>query len=261
MKARMPGVRASRAGAARRTALLAALAACCLCPAAAPAAARAEVKATIQPSFLPNGLGARTAFTFAFRLGGREQELPPPLSRVVVHLPAGLGIDLRSVAVCAAWRLQRYGANGCAERSRIGRGLELLEVQAGSQPIPEHAAIWAFRGPDRGGRPTFEILGQGETPLQQRTIAVAALSTDGRPYGFKLTVSIPPIPTVVYEPDASILSFSLTIGAVGARPRAHAAAAAVTVPRRCPAGGFPFAASFAFADATTARAAARVHCP
>jgi hypothetical protein len=247
-------------GAARRGATAAILAACCVALAVAPAPARAEVTAAIQPSFRPDGLGARTAFTFAFRLGGREQEVPPPLSRVVVHLPAGLGIDLRGVATCAASRLQRYGANGCPARSLIGRGLELLEVQAGSQPIPEQATIWAFRGADRGGRPVFEILGQGETPLQQRTVAAATLSADGRPFGSKLTVSIPPIPTVIYEPNASIISFSLTIGAVGS-PRAHAAAAAVTVPRRCPAGWFPFAASFGFEDTTTASAVARIRCP
>lgn len=252
--------RAYRAGTCGAGAWRAALAACCVALAAVPATARAEVNAGIQPSFRPDGLGARTAFTFAFRLGGREQEVPAPLSRAVVHLPAGLGIDLRGVATCAASRLQRYGANGCPGRSLIGRGLELLEVQAGSQPIPEQATIRAFRGADRGGRPVLEILGQGETPLQERTVAVATLSGDGGPYGSKLTVSIPPIPTVVYEPNASIISFSLTIGAVG-RPRAHAAAAAVTVPRRCPAGGFPFAASFAFEDATTASAVARVRCP
>ncbi len=260
MTARSHQAGPSRGSVARRAAPAAALAACCVALAAAPAPARAEVHAAIQPSFRPDGLGARTAFTFAFRLGGREQELPAPLDRAVVHLPAGLGIDLRGVATCAASRLQRDGAKGCPGRSLVGRGLELLEVQAGSQPIPEQAAIWAFRGADRGGRPVFEILGQGETPLQERTVALATLSSDGRPYGSKLTVSIPPIPTLVYEPNASILSFSLTIGAVG-RPRAHAAAAAVTVPRRCPAGGFPFAASFAFEDTTTASAVARVPCP
>jgi hypothetical protein len=242
-----------------RAALAAALAAC-ICVAAAPAAARAGVHAAIQPSFRPDRLGARTAFTFAFRLAGHEQEVPTALSTAVVHLPVGLGIDLGGVETCAASRLQRYGAKGCPARSLIGRGLELLEVQAGSLPITEQAAIWAFRGADRGGRPVLEILGQGETPLQQRTVAVATLSADGGAYGSKLTVSIPPIPTLVYEPNASIISFSLTIGAAG-RPRAHAAAAAVRVPRRCPAGGFPFAAGFTFADTTTASAVARVPCP
>jgi len=67
-----------------------------------------------------------------------------------------------------------------------------------------------------------------------------------------------PIPTVALEPDASILSWSLTIGRPGAA-RGHAPA--VSVPRRCPAGGFPFAADFAFADHTSARALARIPCP
>jgi hypothetical protein len=71
-----------------------------------------------------------------------------------------------------------------------------------------------------------------------------------------LAVSIPPIPTLVLEPDASIISFSLAIGG----SRSHAAGA-VTVPRRCPAGGFPFAAEFGFADGSRASAAAHVPCP
>jgi hypothetical protein len=33
------------------------------------------------------------------------------------------------------------------------------------------------------------------------------------------------------------------------------------VPRRCPAGGFPFAASFTFADHSTASATTAVACP
>jgi hypothetical protein len=262
MRTSAPGATLPRTGAARRrAALLASLASCALCLAVASASARAEVDAAIGPSFRPDGLGARTAFTFGFHLGGHEQEMPPPVSRAIVHLPAGLSIGLSGVATCPAARLQRFGATGCPNRALIGRGLELLEVQAGSQPITEQASIWAFRGPDRGGRPVFEILGQGETPLQQRTLATAQLSADRPPYGYKLTVAIPPIPTLVYEPNASILSFSLTIGAAGRRPRAHAAAAAITVPRRCPVGGFPFAASFAFEDATMASAVARVPCP
>ena len=42
--------------------------------------------------------------------------------------------------------------------------------------------------------------------------------------------------------------------------RAHAAGA-LTVPRRCPAGGFPFAAEFGFAGGSRATATARVRCP
>jgi hypothetical protein len=237
--------------------MLLALTACC---AASPPAIARAVEAAVHPSFLPDKLGAQTAFRFAFTLMGGEAEVPPPLSAMVVHLPAGLAIDLSAPATCIPSRLRRSGPAGCPPRSLIGRGHAVLEVHAGSQAIAEEAVVWALRAPDHNRHASFEIFGQGETPLQQHTISIAVVSPDGAPYGSKLTVSIPPIPTVVFEPDASIVSFSLTIGAAqsGSRPRAGAA---VTVPRHCPSGGFPFASDFAFADGTSAHAAARIRCP
>ena len=105
------------------------------------------------------------------------------------------------------------------------------------------------------------ILGHGESPLDQSSLSRGVLLADHAPFGARLRVEIPPIPTLRYEPDASILSMSLTFGAVAGRPRAHAAAGTVTVPRRCPPGGFPFAARFDFEDATAVSAAARLRCP
>jgi len=59
----------------------------------------------------------------------------------------------------------------------------------------------------------------------------------------------------VLAPDASFRSFSLTIGG----PDAHAGT--IRVPRRCPPGGFPLAASFTFADHSTANSSTAVPCP
>jgi len=233
----------------------------CFCLATPTASAQSEVVASLQPSFLPKTLGARTAFTLGFRLKGGFEGVPPPVSRVVLRLPAGLAINLRGAATCSGARLRRLGPAGCPARSLIGRGHSIAAVHAGSQSIPEQAAVEAFRGPDRGGHPTVLIFARGDTPLQQTTVSTGALAPDSGPYGLRLMVSVPPIPTLVYEPNASILSMSLTFGGVGGRPRAHAAAGTVTVPRRCPAGGFRFAASFVFTDGTTVSAAARVRCP
>jgi len=136
-----------------------------------------------------------------------------------------------------------------------------MSVHAGSLAVPEEATVTIFRGPNRSGRPTLEIFGQGETPLDQSSISTAVLEPDGTPYSSKLTASIPPIPTLVLEPNASFVSLSLTVGEVGRSPRAHAAAGAIIVPRSCPVGGFPFAASFTFADGSTASASTSVACP
>lgn len=221
--------------------------------------AHAATAATIHPSFLPDRLGANTAFTLTMGFANRQGEVPAPVNRIVLHLPAGLGIDLRGVGSCPKARLERRGASGCASRLQIGRGRAVLAVHAGSQTIPESAILSAFRGPTQDGKPTLEILGQGETPLYQRAVIVGVLRGDHPPYGAKIDLSIPPIPTLTGEPNASISELSLTVGA-GGNPRAHVAGA-IVVPHSCPISGFPFAADFAFEDGSTASAAAKAPCP
>jgi hypothetical protein len=233
------------------------------CAASAPAAAGAATGASIHASFLPDRLGASTAFTFAARLSEQgegvagEEGVPAPVRTIVVHLPAGLGIDVRGVGTCTGARLRRAGAAACPSASLVGRGRATLEVHAGSETIPEQATLWAFRGPSVGGHLTLEVLSQGSTPLDERTVSSGVMQADSPPYGSKLTVSIPPIPTLMYEPDASIVSFSLTVG----NPRAKAGTGGITVPRSCPAGGFPFAATFTFAGQSSASSAADAPCP
>jgi hypothetical protein len=230
--------------------LLAALAIFACAP--PPAAALEATSVSVHPSLLPDRLGASTAFTLALRFSGGEEGVPAPVRTIVLQLPAGLEIDLRGVGTCPRSELQRAGAADCPSASLLGRGHAELEVHAGSQTIPEPAVIWVFRAPNRSGRTMLEILSRGDTPLQQQTISTAViLHGEGRPYGSELSVSIPPIPTVVYEPDASFVSLSLSIGRAGV----------ITVPHSCPAGGFPFAAAVSFAEGPTAAASTDVPCP
>jgi hypothetical protein len=247
----------------RATAALSALAACCLCAVAATPvrASTQQASVSMRPSLTPDRLGASTALTLAFRFSGGEEGVPPPLRREVLRLPAGLGIDLRGVGTCTQGLLRRKGAAGCPSGSLIGHGHALLEARTGSLTSPEEVTISIFRGPDQGGRPVLEIFGQGETPLDESSVSTAVLTGDSSPYGLKLTVSTPLIPTLIYEPDASFASLSLTLGGVVHSPRAHAAAGSILVPRSCPAGGFPFAASFAFADGSATSASATAACP
>jgi hypothetical protein len=227
----------------------------CIC--AGPAAqALAGTSASVQPSFQPYRLGASATATLSLRFSGGADHVPAPLTGMVLRLPAGLSIDLTGISICQPSRLRSSGAAGCPSASRIGRGHALLEVHAGSQTLPEEATISVFRGPNRGSRPTFEIFGHGETPLDESTISTAVLQRDTPPFGSKLIVSVPPIPTLVYEPNASFSSLSLTIGAPAGRSRSP-----VAIPRRCPRGGFPFASSFTFADRSSASAGVRLPCP
>ena len=118
--------------------------------------------------------------------------------------------------------------------------------------------MWAFLGPPRNLRPTLEILAQGYTPYDERMILTGTVLPASAPYGEQMVMSIPPIPTVPLEPDASIVMFSLT---VGAKAHQSAAPSTVVVPSICPVGGFPFAAQFTYADGSSSAATATAPCP
>jgi hypothetical protein len=227
-----------------------------------PAAAQAEEGAVaIHPSLMPDRLGASTVFTLAFRFSGGEEGTPPPLHQVVMHLPAGLHIDVSGVKTCQPSSLKRKGPSGCPSGSLVGTGHALLRVHAGSQSLPEQGTMSIFRGPNRGGLQTFEIYGHGNSPLDQSQVSTAILETDKAPFGWKTVTTVPPIPTVMYEPNASFESASVTFGAIHGAPKAHAAAGSIVMPRTCPAGGFPFATEVTFAEGATATASAKVPCP
>ncbi len=228
-------------------------------PAQAQTAAPAQTSATITPSLSPDRPGARAALTFTIRYAGGESGVPSPVRRSVVRFPSGLTLDIPSLRSCTAARLLARGPGGCPAQSVIGHGHALAEVRAGSQTLTEDVTLWAFIGPPRNSGPTLELLGQGNSPVQERVVVTGTVLPDRAPYGEELVVPVPPIPTLPLEPDTSTVSFSLTIGA-RARRRAHNANT-VVVPARCPAGGFPFAAEFTYADGSTGSAFATDPCP
>jgi hypothetical protein len=214
--------------------------------------------ATIRPSFSPDRLGARAAFTFAVSFSGGSLGVPSPVRRAVVHFPPGLALDIPKLRSCSKARLQARGAAGCPARAEIGVGHALADVHVGSVVEREEAEVASFVGPPQGANPTIEILGQGYSPLEERVVITATALPDNPPYGEKLVMSVPPIPTLPLEPNASTVSFSLTVG--GKRFRRHNPNT-VLLPSSCPAGGFPFAAEFGYEDGSTSTATAKVPCP
>ncbi|HTR89924.1 MAG TPA: hypothetical protein VMG62_07425, partial [Solirubrobacteraceae bacterium] len=173
---------------------------------------------------------------------------------------AGVRVTVAGVRVCSPARLRSRGPSGCPHGSQVGRGHALLRVHAGSQAVPEQAALWVFRGPDHGGQPAFLIFGRGYTPLYQSAVSTETLETEEPPYGWRTVTSVPLIPTVMYEPDASFLSVTVTVG--GSPPsRGHPTPGRIVLPASCPPGGFPFAAQASFLGGAVASASATVPCP
>lgn len=219
--------------------------------------ARASTFASIAPSLRPDRPHARAALTLAIHFEGGEDGVPAPLEHAELHLPANVNLDIPELRSCSAAVLQTDGPAACPTRSVIGGGSALVEGELGSQAVTEAVSLEAFLGPLRNLQPTFEILASGYRPIGAQRVLGATASPDRAPYGEALAMSVPPISTVPNEPDASVLTFSLTIG----RPQAGRHAPAVIVPARCPRGGFPFAGEFSYADGSSSRVYATAPCP
>lgn len=236
-------------------ALIAALLVCSL----SGGLARADVSATIAPSLDPSRLGAEGALRFDINFAGGEFGVPAPVHRAVLRFPAGLGIEMPELRSCAPVRLRSLGARGCPAQSELGRGSAIVEAHLGSQIVTESIALGVFLGPLGNVQPTLEVLAQGHTPFGERVVLRGTVISANAPFGEELVLSIPPIPTLPLEPDASIVSLSITLGSN--EPRLSRDANTVLVPSSCPAGGFPFAAEFSYADGSSSNALAMTPCP
>ncbi len=265
-RVRIAGLRTASLGTAIAAAGAAVALATCASPeasaqsASAPASpVFAATSSTIVPSLSPDRLGAKAALTVTISYTGGQFGVPTPVRRSILRFPAGLSLDLPSLRSCPSARLLARGPSTCPAQSEIGGGHALAEAHEGTENISENATLWAFLGPPQNLQPTFEILAQGYTPIDKRVVLNGTVLPASAPYGEALSIAIPPIPTLAFEPDASVVVFSLTIGTSGRHTRHDANA--VLVPSSCPVDGFPFAAEFTYADGSSGSSVATVPCP
>jgi hypothetical protein len=223
------------------------------------ASAHADTSATIAPLLAPDRLGARGTLSFTVQFGESGGGVPAPVRSSVLSFPAGLVLEIPHLDSCSPARLRARGADGCPAGSALGHGAALIESRLGSQTLAESISLWIFLGPLHNLQPAVEILGQGYTPLDERVVLSGKLVAAASPYGEALALSIPPIPTLPLEPDASIVTLSLVVGA-HVRPRGREANT-VRLPVSCATGSFPFATEFTYADGSSDSALATLPCP
>jgi hypothetical protein len=237
----------------------------------APAAAQAvSERASLHASFSPNRLGAPTTISFGFHLETAEGSAPPPLTALDLRLPAGMNYTTTTLglAICQPAALAARGLDGCSSNSRLGYGSALVEVPFGTGAGHEIPEIQAVSGPSPKGNLVVLFYANGLFPVSaQITFAGEVLPDTGR-FGSRLETSVPLVTSVPGGPDVSIVDVQTTIGPshltyykhvrgrlVPFRPRG------VSVPERCPRGGFPLAAGFTFQDGTETSATTAVPCP
>jgi hypothetical protein len=236
---------------------------------AEPASATTE-KATLHAGFSPNRLGASTTISFSFRVETVEGLAPPPMTSLDLRLPAGINYTATTLglAICTPQALLARGLAGCSPNSRLGYGSAFVEVPFGVGSGREIPEIQAVMGPPRNGNIVVLFYANGLAPVLAQLVFSGEVLPDSAPFGSQLATDVPPVASVPGGPDVSIVSARTTIGPSGLTyyRRRHGRLVpfhpvGVSVPERCPRGGFPFSARFGFEDGSSEIASTTLPCP
>jgi hypothetical protein len=253
-------------------------AALALCALAFPAAALAQTTASITAAFEPDKAGkpttAHVEVTFTETLGG----IPSPPREGVVHVPKNLIVNTEGITTCSKAALEAQGVAGCPNTSLVGAGTAHIEAEIGGTIVQEDATVTPFLGSVAPGRIVLYLYGDGRTPINQQLVLTATV-TGNTKEGLTFTLPIPEIPTLPGAPAASVTHFSLWLGRQkvlsvhpgnryyktvkvhGHKKKVRFLPLGIAVPKKCPAGGFPFVTTLTFADGSTFETTAKARCP
>jgi hypothetical protein len=218
---------------------------------------------SISAGFSPERLGAHSALSLGFDVRTPDGSLPSPLTGIVFHYPADLGIGNSGLglATCTAAKLGSAGPQACPPNSIMGRGSALAEFQVSPEVSEENAEIALVAGPSQNGYLKLLISATGAYPVAAR-IVMSTLLLPGQ-----LRISVPLVEGLPEGPDVAVVRVNVKIGGnLTYYERSHGKRVAyrpsgILLPKRCPVGGFRFHADFSFQDGSHAQARTVVQCP
>jgi hypothetical protein len=175
-----------------------------------------------------------------------------PTTRAVVFFAKGLKFNDTKFPTCSQSALEQQGPQACPKKSVIGTG----SADVDARPVinePIHGTTTGFNA--KGHKVLlYTVVTQ---PIQTTTTIVGKLKKASGKYGSKLDVTVPPLPTLPGQPNASITRFQLTTKAtIKKRGKTYNYVVAPTTCKKT----WPFKASFTFEDGTTANATSNVKC-
>jgi hypothetical protein len=224
----------------------------------------------LYATFTPEQLGHSTTVGFAFKITTSGNQVPSPLTGIEVSYPVELGLALSELglATCSKEALEAVGPPGCPANSLMGYGTALAEIPIGPLILRETVQVDAFRTTNHNGNTALLIYANGRTPVSAQIVFPAVILPAPAPFGGRLDMSIPLVPSLPEAPDVAVVQFHSTIGPSHLRYHEHIHGRVrqykpkgIPLPNQCPRGGFPFAARFTFQDGSHSSAATTVPCP
>jgi hypothetical protein len=232
-------------------------------PAAASAAPTLglEAKPIQIPGFPGTGdkLGAGAAIEVKYTIKGTESTggVPSQVTHVNFYLPAGTLIHPQGFVSCAPATLENIGPSGCPKKSQASPiGTVAAVDPIGGELVKENAQIQAFFAPSGG----LQFYLNAASPISaQLLVAKGNFITAAPPYGPEFSAEVALVNSVPGAPPVSTEGFTLKVGA--AYKQGKKTVSYGTIPKKCPAGGFPVKTEVTFATGETSTAAYKVPCP
>ncbi len=236
----------------------------------APAGALAAPKVTLHAAFNPERLGQSTTLNLRIQVAPGSEPIPPPLVHAELRYPAGLDPQLSGLGIesCTAATLEVLGVQACPPDSVMGEGQAISEFLIGHQIVREVATMTAVRTTEQNGHLTMLLYLYDETAVSAQLILTSQLLPAGGPFAGLVDIQIPLLHSLPETPDVSVSEIQLGLGPetltyseMRAGKLIHYIPEGISLPKRCPRGGFPFAVTLGFADGSHASARTAVACP
>jgi hypothetical protein len=223
----------------------------------------------LRVAFSPNKLGHRTNVSFSINISGLAGRLPPALTGLDIRFPNTLGFAVSGLGLtsCTQATLELEGVAACPHNSRMGQGQALAEVPFGPEILAETATISLVRAPSAAGRIAILFAVEAWTPVITDFVLPGELQA-GPGADETIHVTVPLVESLPDGPDVAVVQLRANIGPRGLiyYERAHGQNVpyhpeGILLPRRCPSGGFQFAAQLSFQDGGQSTSASAVRCP
>jgi hypothetical protein len=218
-----------------------------------------QAEAVPIPGFPGTGniLGAGAALQTKFTISGTEYGgFPPPLIGVKFYGPAGAKLTTAGFPTCTLATLEQSGPSKCPKGSQAGpKGSATGVVSFGTERVSETLSVQPFFSP--GG--VISFFADGTTPVSIELVSKGKVITSSPPYGPTVEAEVPLVETVPGALDGSAKEISVKVGA--AYKKGKKVTSYITVPKKCPGGGFPLKVVMSFLGGATAEATAKEPCP
>jgi hypothetical protein len=235
-----------------------------------PATASALQSVRLHATFTPEHLGHSTTVGFAFKITAPGNRVPSPLTGIEINYPVELGFALSELGLanCSKTALEIFGPQGCPVNSLMGYGMALAEIPIGPLIVRETVKVDVFRTTNHEKHLALLIYAAGITPVYAQIVFPAVILPAPAPFGGRLDMHIPLVPSLPGAPDVAVVQFKSTLGPqhLSYNERVHGRIIkykpkGIPLPSNCPHGGFPFLAEFRFMDGSNAMSNTTVPCP